>query len=72
MIVWKTLRYELQRRHGHLRSENKVKNYWYSKQKRLARAEQEINPSGPIQNHRVLHTLLPDFQPENPILPIRI
>ena len=112
-IEWKQLRYGLRNRHGFLRPENMVKNYWYSKQNRQSKS---VNLPGPIRtrvtrrqdiilpipintrinrnhatttpytaifnvpplrdygsaNHRLLHTLLPDFNQEIVELPIDV
>jgi hypothetical protein len=38
VIEWKNLRQDLKNRFGFLRSENMVKNYWYSKQRQMVGA----------------------------------
>ena len=41
IIKWKNLRSDMKDLFGHLHSENKVKNYWYSKQRKLNRKQKE-------------------------------
>ncbi|GBC04138.1 hypothetical protein RclHR1_05530007 [Rhizophagus clarus] len=42
VIEWKILRQDLKSQFGFLRSENMVKNYWYSKQRRMVAAAETV------------------------------
>ncbi|RIA83068.1 hypothetical protein C1645_743336 [Glomus cerebriforme] len=84
VITWKTLRHELKNQFGFLRSENAVKNYWYSKQNRTGAVEESeslvlpqipypTDPEMPIPiqqpNPIALSTLQPYCKHEDPKLP---
>jgi len=83
VIEWKNLRQDLRNQFGFLRSENMVKNYWYSKQRRAAGAARTagapvllpLPPLPPISFILNIHfdpALEPYFKLEEYKLPVRI